>query len=79
MLVSLAFGAVLTFGRRGLSVTAVLLKGIFNLSPVMTVLEVIAYLAHLVPVLWLFLRATRPAPRHTPAPDQPTPRHAVSA
>ena len=48
-----------------------LLKGIFNFSPQMTVLEVIAYVAYLVPTMFLFLRPvshvnTRPsAPRPT--------------
>src|SRR5512142_515086 len=34
---------------------AVLLRAIFNLHPTMTWLEVTAYLAYLVPVIWLFL------------------------
>ncbi|WP_311197916.1 iron uptake transporter permease EfeU [Ornithinimicrobium sp. INDO-MA30-4] len=41
------------------SITATLLKGIFNIAPAMTVLEVIAYFAYLIPVLVLFLKRTR--------------------
>lgn len=43
------------------TVLATVVKGILNLSPVMTVLEVIAWLAYVVPVMALFLMRTRPA------------------
>ncbi len=48
-----------------------LLKGIFNFSPATTVLEAIAWLAYLVPVMTLFLwparKPVRPAPQPTVA------------
>ncbi|MGB7979194.1 MAG: iron uptake transporter permease EfeU [Candidatus Nanopelagicales bacterium] len=48
---------------------AVLLKGTLNLSPAMTVLECVAWLSYVVPVMWLFLRKVRtPMPRRAPAP-----------
>ena len=37
-----------------------LVKGIFNLGPQMTKLEVFAYLAYLVPTMYLFLRPVTP-------------------
>lgn len=40
----------------------VLLKGIFNLGPEMTVLEVVVYVAYLVPTMFLFLRPMPAAP-----------------
>jgi high-affinity iron transporter len=33
-----------------------LLKGIFNLGPQMTVLEIVVYVGYLIPTMWLFLR-----------------------
>lgn len=61
---------------------ATLVRGIFNITPVMTWLEVAAYLAYLVPVLVVFLRPTpahgSPAPRATPAPVR-TPAPATPA
>ena len=48
-----------------------LLKGIFNLGPQMTVLEVVVYLGYLIPTMIMFLRPARtaqPAPRVTAAP-----------
>lgn len=55
------------------TVAATLLKGIFNIAPAMTVLEVFAYFAYLVPVLALFWHQTRPAaPQQLPInSDQP--------
>ena len=48
-----------------------LLKGIFNFSPATTVLEAIAWLAYIVPVMTLFLwparKPARPAPQPTTA------------
>ena len=48
-----------------------LLKGIFNLGPQMTVLEVVVYLGYLIPTMIMFLRPARaalPGPRVTAAP-----------
>lgn len=42
------------------TVLATLLKGVLNISPAMTVLEVAAWLAYLVPTMWLYLRDPRP-------------------
>ncbi len=42
-----------------------LLKGIFNLGPQMTVLEVITYVAYLVPTMFLFLRPVSSTPSST--------------
>jgi high-affinity iron transporter len=53
----------LDFGFSGTSWFGTLLKGVFNISPQMTVLEVGVYLAYLVPTMWLFLRAPAAAPR----------------
>ncbi|WP_062519831.1 iron uptake transporter permease EfeU [Demequina silvatica] len=51
------------------SVHGTLLKGIFNLSPQTTVLEAVAWVAYVVPVMWLFVRmAFRSGP---PAPARP--------
>jgi high-affinity iron transporter len=47
-----------------------LVEGVFNVTPQMTVLQVVGYLAYLVPVLALFARGTRaarPAPARAPA------------
>ncbi|MFA9564493.1 MAG: iron uptake transporter permease EfeU [Acidimicrobiales bacterium] len=45
-----------------------LVKGIFNLGPQMTKLEVFAYLAYLVPTMYLFLRPVSPRTSATPTP-----------
>ena len=46
-----------------------LLKGIFNFSPQMTVLEVVVYVAYLVPTMVLFLRPVGPAAPASVSPD----------
>lgn len=52
------------------SVLGTLLKGIFNFSPTTTVLEAVAWVAYVVPTMWLFVRmAFTPIPKH--APQQP--------
>lgn len=51
------------------SILGTLLKGVFNISPQMTVLQVAVYLAYLVPTLVLFLRPARPRPAPAPAGD----------
>ncbi len=48
-----------------------LLKGIFNFQPNPTVLQVMVWLAYLVPVLYLFLRPAKTPASGTPAPQQP--------
>jgi high-affinity iron transporter len=48
-----------------------LLKGVFNFSPATTVLEGLAWVAYVVPVMTLFIRAVRrnrPAPANSPVP-----------
>src|SRR5512142_726863 len=52
---------------------AVLLRAIFNLHPTMTWLEVTAYLAYLVPVIWLFLHG-RPRLQGALSPPAPVAR-----
>jgi high-affinity iron transporter len=52
-----------------------LLKGIFNLGPQMTVLEIVVYLGYLVPTMVLFLRPSGSA-RTTPA--KPAATHAAA-
>ncbi|MCW2598225.1 MAG: putative Ferrous iron permease [Frankiales bacterium] len=49
-----------------------LLKGIFNFQPATTVLQAVAWVAYLAPVLWLFFRPSRAA---VPAP---TPQQTAS-
>jgi high-affinity iron transporter len=49
---------------------AELLRGMFNFTPQPTVLEVIAWLAYAVPVLFLFLKPARKSPHVTPAPAE---------
>lgn len=49
---------------------ATVLKGTVNFSPVTTRLEALAWVAYLVPTLWLFLRRTR---RPAPAPSTSVP------
>ena len=61
-----------------------LMKGIFNFSPNPTVLEVVVWLAYLVPVMILFVRGVRapspaPAPAGTPAVDTAPARAGVTA
>jgi high-affinity iron transporter len=46
-----------------------LLKGIFNFTPATTWLQLVAWVAYLVPVLFFFIRTTWGA--HTPAPAAP--------
>ena len=43
------------------SVAGTFMRGLLSIRPVMTWLEVVAWLAYLVPVMWLFLRISRPA------------------
>lgn len=52
-----------------------LLTGIFNFSPATTVLEAIAWLAYVVPVMWIFVRMAfgGPSMRTTKAPSVSTP------
>ncbi len=54
-----------------------LLKGVFNWQPDPTWLQVVAYLAYLVPVIWLFLRTPRQATRPSPAPSAAASRAAA--
>ncbi len=56
---------------------ATVLKGIFNFSPQMTWLEVIAWLAYLIPVMTLFLRIVNSGPR--PSPTVPVPANPEGA
>ena len=42
------------------SILATLLKGLLNISPAMTVLEVVAWFAYLVPTMILYFRAAKP-------------------
>ncbi len=62
------------------SVHGTLLKGIFNFSPQTTVLEAVAWIAYVVPVMWLFVRmAFRSAPARpgaTTAAHEPAARAA---
>ena len=48
-----------------------LLRGIFNFTPTLTVLQVVVWFAYLVPVLVLFLRGMRSAPTIVPATAPP--------
>lgn len=49
------------------SVLGTLLKGIFNFSPTTTILEAVAWVAYVVPTMWLFVRlAFARAPQQTP-------------
>lgn len=58
---------------------ATLLKGVFNFSPQTTVVEAVAWLAYVIPVMTLFVRGarrrsapgTRPAPAQRPATPAP--------
>ncbi|WP_226343744.1 iron uptake transporter permease EfeU [Agilicoccus flavus] len=53
------------------SVVGTLVKGVFNLSPAMTVLEVAVWFAYVVPVMALFVRSVA-RPRRTDAGATPT-------
>ena len=62
----------LAWDLQGYDVTSwygTLVKGIFNLGPQMTVLEVITYVGYLVPTMFLFLRSPQPQP----STGEPTP------
>ncbi|HQR80169.1 MAG TPA: FTR1 family protein, partial [Actinomycetota bacterium] len=49
-----------------------LLKGTVNFSPATTVLQAVAWVAYVVPVMWLFLRTVhRPLPPRANAPQTP--------
>ncbi|WP_084075009.1 iron uptake transporter permease EfeU [Demequina sp. NBRC 110052] len=51
------------------SVLGTVLKGVFNFSPATTVLEAVAWVLYVVPVMWLFVRtAFRGAPKPAGAP-----------
>ncbi|WP_062302103.1 iron uptake transporter permease EfeU [Demequina subtropica] len=55
------------------SVHGTLLKGIFNISPQTTVLEAVAWIAYVVPVMWLFVRMA-----FRSGPPRPQPARASS-
>ena len=68
----------LAWDLQGYDVTSwygTLVKGIFNLGPQMTVLEVITYVGYLVPTMFLFLRSPQPQP----STGEPTPVQANTA
>ncbi len=78
----------LAWDLQGYDVTSwygTLVKGIFNLGPQMTVLEVITYVGYLVPTMFLFLRSPQPQPSTgEPSPVQadtasPSPQSAAVA
>jgi high-affinity iron transporter len=52
---------------------ATLLKGVFNFSPVTTVLEAVVWVAYAVPVMLLFLRGVRRRSASAARPAAPTP------
>jgi high-affinity iron transporter len=54
------------------SLAGTLLKGVFNFSPATTVLEAIAWVAYVVPTMWLFLSKVR-ARAHTVRPSTAEP------
>lgn len=56
------------------TVLATLLKGLFNFSPAMTQLEVLVWIAYVVPVMILFLRSVNAGPK-PPRPTPPTQQH----
>jgi len=55
------------------SITATLLKGVFNFSPATTVLQAAAWIAYIVPTLWLFVRMAFPRTTPRPSTAAPTP------
>jgi len=61
------------------TLVATLLKGVLNISPAMTVLEVIVWVAYLVPTMWLYLRDPRPAPPAGASTEPAPPAREVSA
>lgn len=68
----------LAWDLQGYDVTSwygAVVKGIFNLGPQMTVLEVITYVGYLVPTMFLFLRSPQPQP----STGEPTPVQADTA
>ncbi|MBK6309887.1 MAG: FTR1 family protein [Candidatus Microthrix sp.] len=68
----------LAWDLQGYDVTSwygAVVKGIFNLGPQMTVLEVITYVGYLVPTMFLFLRSPQPQP----STGEPTPVQANTA
>lgn len=74
----------LAWDLQGYEVTSwygALLKGIFNFSPQMTVLEVVVYAAYLIPTMILFLRPVQPVVEVARAQPgaEPTPVQATSA
>ena len=74
----------LAWDLQGYEVTSwygALLKGIFNFSPQMTVLEVVVYAAYLIPTMILFLRPVQPVGKVERAESgaEPTPVQATSA
>jgi high-affinity iron transporter len=56
-------------GWEGTSWYGTIIKGVFNVGPQMTVLEVVVYFAYLVPTMYLFLRPVRRAPAPAGAPE----------
>ena len=63
------------------TLVATLIKGVFNLSPAMTVLEVVVWVGYLVPTMILYFRPAREAAARVPAPAEareaaPTPESA---
>jgi high-affinity iron transporter len=55
-----------------------LLKGVFNFSPATTVLEAVAWVAYVLPVMFVFLRSARRQARPvSPAPSAITPEGAL--
>lgn len=53
------------------TVIATLLKGIFNVSPSMTVLEVVAWFGYLIPTMMLYFRTSTPVTGSTSHADDP--------
>lgn len=53
------------------SVAGTIMRGLLSLRPVMSWLEVVAWLGYAIPVLWLFLRATKPKAAAKAEPKQP--------
>ena len=55
------------------TVLATVLKGIFNFSPAMTQLEVVVWIAYVVPVMFLFLRIVNAKPKPAAVRTDPAP------